>query len=96
MSNKSIAISWASKQVKSASGFVYSNAFFKPFSNTNTRKKIVEELKLQNVVVWTDTKDGAFLFKKGDSRLKIHTVGNQQGAIWCEGDNRMILPIVEV
>lgn len=92
MSNKHIAINWAIKTVKQSTGFVYSDQFFRPFSNIETRKKISRVLLINNVVVWPDPVEGAFLFKKNDSRLKIITDGGHQGAVWQEGSNVMVLP----
>lgn len=101
MSNKSIAINWAQKQVQAASGFVYSDVFFKPFTNLDTRKKIVNELAKVNVVVWSDTKQGAFIFRKNDSRLNIVSDGTIQVGAWTEGADTdsprvMILPAIPV
>jgi hypothetical protein len=101
MSNKSIAINWAQKQVRSARGFVYSDAFFKPFTNLDTRKKITRELAKVNVVVWSDTKDGAFIFRKSDSRLEIVSDGQIQVGVWTQGADTespqvIILPAMPV
>ena len=93
MSNKHIAIGWAKKQVNSASGFIYSDQFFRPFTNLGTRRKIVKVLFDNNVIAWTDTKDGAFLFRRGDPRLLINTCGDTQAGIWMEDDKMMILPL---
>ena len=99
MSNKSLAINWAQKQVRATTGFVYSDAFFKPFTNQDTRKKITRELAKVNVVVWSDTKDGAFIFRKSDSRLQIVSDGQIQVGAWTEGADTespkvMILPAI--
>jgi hypothetical protein len=101
MSNKSIAINWAQKQVRATTGFVYSDAFFKPFTNLDTRKKITRDLAKVNVVVWSDTKDGAFIFRKSDSRLQIVSDGQVQVGAWTEGADTespkvMILPAIPV
>lgn len=94
MSNKNIAIQWATKQIKKATGFVYSDQFFSPFTNPDTRNKIVQELLSKGVVVWSDLKGGAFLFKKGDSRLKTSTNGVIKVGAWIEGNQILILPEV--
>lgn len=91
-SNKHIAISWAIKQVTVASGFVYSDKFFGPFSALNNRNKIVTELEKKGVIAWSDTKEGAFLFKKNDRRLSIVKKNNVQIGMWIEGENVMLLP----
>lgn len=91
MSNKHIAINWAVKQVKAASGFVYSDQFFSPFSES-MKKKIATELSKYGVLVWGDTKQGAFLFKCNDKRLLRNTNGTQEAAVWHETDKIMILP----
>lgn len=92
MSNKKIAIKWATEQVNLASGFVYSDQFFKPFTNFDTRKKIINQLYENNVIAWTDTKDGAFLFKRNDSRLRIESNGQIQAGVWMEDENILLLP----
>jgi len=95
MSNKHIAISWAAKQVKAASGFVYSDKFFGPFNET-MKAKIAAELLKFGVVAWSDTLQGAFLFKSSDKRLLRQSDGNYEAAIWCEGDKYLCLPIRKV
>ena len=92
MSNKNIAINWAIKTVKKASGFVYSDQFFQPFSNPETRDKIEGELLANNIVVWSDQYGGAFLFNKNDPRLTISNHGQLKGAVWIDGDNVLVLP----
>ena len=92
MSNKHIAINWAVKQTKNASGFVYSDKFFEPFTNINSRNKITKELLARNVIVWTDTKDGAFLFKQNDPRLIVETDGEIKVGIWMEEKKVLFLP----
>lgn len=92
MSNKQIAINWATQQVKRATGFVYSDQFFAPFSNQNTRAKIALELLSKNVLVWPDPQDGAFLFKKNDPRLTMETDGNIRVGYWMENDSILVLP----
>ena len=96
MSNKHIAINWAVIQTKKATGFVYSNKFFEPFTNVDTRNKITKELLARNVIVWTDTKDGAFLFKKGDSRLTVESDGKTKVGVWMEDENILLLPATQV
>ena len=96
MSNKKIAITWADKTTKKATGFVYSDRFFEPFTNPQTRSKIVNELLNRNVIVWSDTQEGAFLFKKGDARLKVVSDGNIKIGSWTENDNIMILPALSI
>ena len=91
MSNKNIAIQWATKQIKIATGFVYSDQFFMPFTNPDTRKKIVSELLTKNIVVWPDPINGAFLFKKDDPRLTIASDGVVKVGSWIEGENIMLL-----
>ncbi len=95
MSNYRIAIMWAEQTTKLTTGFVYSDRFFEPFSNKKVRKSIVSELLKKNVVVWSDSKLGAFLFKRGDVRLTINKHQNLMSGIWTEGDNMIILPTVE-
>ena len=92
MSNKKIAIKWATEQVNSASGFVYSDQFFKPFNNFDTRKKIINQLYENNVIAWSDTKDGAFLFKRNDARLHIESNGYIKAAAWIEEEKILLLP----
>lgn len=92
MSNKQIAINWATKQVNQATGFVYSDKFFIPFTNPHTRNKITNDLLSKNVVVWPDNFEGAFLFKKGDPRLKIHSNGTLKAGVWIENENILLLP----
>jgi hypothetical protein len=96
MSNKHIAINWAVQQTKNATGFVYSNKFFEPFTNFDTRKKITNELLARNVIVWTDTRDGAFLFRKGDSRLTIKSDGKTKVGVWMEDEKILVLPATQV
>lgn len=92
MSNKQIAINWAANQVKQATGFVYSDQFFAPFSNQQTRAKITSELLSKNVLVWPDPQHGAFLFKKNDPRLTMETNGAIRVGYWMEDDSILILP----
>ena len=92
MSNKKIAINWATKQVNSASGFVYSDQFFKPFINFDTRKKIINQLYENNVIAWSDTKDGAFLFKRNDARLHIESNDHIKAGAWIEDEIIILLP----
>jgi len=92
MSNKHIAIKWATTQAKTAGSFVYSDQFFKPFTNLSTRRKIVQELAKQGVIAWTDTKEGAFLFRSGDARLTIESKDGVRVGAWCENGNIMVLP----
>lgn len=94
MSNKNIAITWADKTTKQATGFVYSDRFFEPFTNPQTRSKIVNELLNRNVIVWSDNQTGAFLFKKGDSRLSIEFNGQYKVGVWSENGNLMLLPAI--
>ena len=94
MSNKNIAINWAIKTVKKASGFVYSDLFFQPFSNPETRNRIEAELLANNIVVWPDQSGGAFLFNKNDPRLTVSSHGQLKGAIWIENDNVLVLPSI--
>jgi len=92
MSNKHIAIKWATATLKTAPSFVYSDQFFKPFSNQITRRKITQELAKNGVVVWTDTKEGAFLFRANDKRLMIAKEADVKVAIYHDGENTMVLP----
>ena len=96
MSNKHIAISWAVQQTNKTTGFVYSDKFFEPFSNFDTRNKISKELLDRNVIVWTDTRDGAFLFRKDDSRLTVQSNGKIKVGIWMENENILMLPATQV
>lgn len=96
MNNKQIAINWANKTVKGATGFVYSDSFFKPFNSQYTRNKIINELASKGVVVWSDTNGGAFLFKNGDTRLSINNNGQHKVGIWCENNNLLVLPAIPV
>jgi hypothetical protein len=91
MSNKHIAINWAITTVKNASGFVYSDQFFRPFTNQSTRKKIRQELEKRNILVWGLAKDGALLFRANDPRLKVHIENGYRVGTWTEGENIMIL-----
>ena len=95
MSNKHIAINWASKTVRSTRRLVYSDKFFQPFSNPATRQKIVRELDRVGVTVWSDTKIGAFLIPKNDSRLTVSTDGQVKIGAWCDGETIVMLPAVE-
>ena len=92
--NKLIAIKWATDSVKNCPSFVYSDQFFKPFSNPSTQKKISAELDKLNVVVWSDTKGGAFLFRKNDKRLTVVAHGQFKSGTWIENSNVMILPLI--
>lgn len=96
MSNKHIAITWAKKQVSFATGLVYSDQFFKPFTNIVTRKKIAKELLENNVIVWSDSKDGAFLFKKGDPRLIINSNDEFLVGMWHGKDKLISLPTIKL
>lgn len=96
MSNKHIAIKWATATVKQAPSFVYSDQFFKPFSNQITRRKITQELAKNGVVVWTDTKEGAFLFRASDTRLTIAKEADVKVGIYHDGENVMVLPAIPV
>ena len=96
MSNKKIAIKWAIEQVNSASGFVYSDQFFKPFTDIDARKNIINQLYTNNVIAWSDTKEGAFLFKKDDSRLHIESNGHLKAGAWIEGEKILLLPSMYV
>ena len=96
MSNKHIAINLAVQQTKNTAGFVYSDKFFEPFSNFETRNKITSELLKRNVIAWTDTKNGAFLFRKDDSRLTVHSDGNNKVGIWIEDENILMLPATQI
>jgi hypothetical protein len=96
MSNKHIAIKWATATVKTAPSFVYSNQFFKPFSNQITRRKITQELAKNGVVVWTDTKEGAFLFRANDPRLTIAKDATTKVGSYIDGETVMILPAMPV
>jgi|688.fasta_scaffold1436020_1 hypothetical protein len=91
MSNKHIAIKWATATVKTAPSFVYSDQFFKPFSNEITRRKISEELAKNGVVVWSDTKEGAFLFRASDTRLQIIKDAKANVKIGAYSDNGNVL-----
>ena len=95
MSNKHMAINWASKMVRSTRKLVYSDKFFQPFSNLTTRQKIVRELDQAGVVVWSDTKIGAFLIPKNDSRLTVSTDGQVKIGAWCDGETIVMLPVLE-
>ena len=92
ISNKKIAIDWATKSVREATGFVYSDQFFMPFSRQETCLEIAEELLDQGVHVWPDLKQGAFLFKKNDPRLVLSFQEKCVGGAWLEGNNVLILP----
>ena len=94
MSNKHIAIKWATATVNTAPTFVYSDQFFKPFSNQKTCHKIALELLKNGVVVWPDTKEGAFLFRANDPRLKIVGDANVKIGIYHDGENIMTLPAI--
>jgi len=96
MSNKHIAIKWATATVKAAPSFVYSDQFFKPFSNQKTCHKIALELLKNGVVVWPDTKEGAFLFRANDPRLMIAKEADVKVAVYHDGENTMILPAIPV
>ena len=96
MSNKHIAIKWATATVKAAPSFVYSDQFFKPFSNQITRRKITQELAKNGVVVWTDTKEGAFLFRANDTRLTIAKDANTKIGVYADGESMMFLPAIPV
>jgi hypothetical protein len=96
MSNKHIAINWAVQQTKNTTGFVYSDKFFEPFTNFNTRNKITQELLARNVIAWTDTRDGVFLFNKGDSRLTVESDGKIKVGVWMEDENILVLPATQV
>lgn len=96
MSNKHIAINWAVQQTNKTNGFVYSDKFFEPFSNFDTRNKISKELLDRNVIAWTDTKDGAFLFRKNDSRLTVKSDGKTRVGMWIKNENVLLLPATEV
>jgi hypothetical protein len=101
MSNKTIAINWAQKQVRAASGFVYSDEFFRPFTNPDTQRRIIQELDQRNVTVWPDTKQGAFLFRKNDSRLTVETDGTIRVGVWIQDQDTdepkvLMLPAVVV
>ena len=96
MSNKHIAINWAVQQTKKATGFVYSDKFFEPFTNLDTRNKITKELLARNIIAWTDTRDGAFLFRKDDSRLTVESDGKTKVGVWMEEENILMLPATQV
>lgn len=96
MSNKKIAVQWAIEQVNIATGFVYSDQFFRPFKSIDTYKMIIKELFNKNIIVWFDNKEGAFLFKKNDPRLHIQNEGNVQFGWWQEEENIFLLPITYV
>ena len=96
MNNKKIAITWAIEQVNIATGFVYSDQFFRPFKSIDTHKMIIRELYKNNVIVWFDTKEGAFLFKRNDSRLRIESNGQIQVGLWMEDENILLLPSMYV
>ena len=92
MSNKHIAISWAENSVKNNKSLVYSDQFFKPFSNTKTRKKIVDTLDKNGIVAWSDSKDGAFLFRKNDPRCIVSENNNYRAAVWEDNGNLIVFP----
>ena len=94
MSNQDIAINWAISTVNIATGFVYSNQFFKPFSSEESGDKIIEKLLDNGVVLWPDQKQGAFIFKKNDPRLVLSFQEKCVGGAWLDGDNTMILPTI--
>lgn len=99
MSNANIAVKWAKEEVKTASGFIYSDEFFIPMGTEftkSTQRKITAELAVSGVTVWPDTKGGAFLFKSTDKRLRVTTINSQKVATWIENGNVMVLPIVKV
>ena len=96
MSNKHIAIEWAAREIRRTPGFIYSDQFFQPFSNQQTRAKIVQELEKRGVYVCSDTKEGAFIFRKNDSRFRFIEAEGLRGGVWQEGENVMILPLVPV
>ena len=93
MSNKHIAINWATKMVKDSKKLVFSDQFFQPFTNVKTREKIVKELDARGVIVWANpANDNAFLMRKGDARLTVHSDGKIRVAIWADGNNLTVLP----
>ena len=94
MSNKDIAVKFAKDMINDSTGFVYSDQFFKPFGQ-DARRAIVRELDQQNILAWWDTKQGAFIFRKDDSRLHLTVEKNQVGGYWLEDTNIMLLPILE-
>jgi len=98
MSNKDIAIKFAKEMLEESPGFVYSDKFFQPFGK-GVRHAIIRELDKIDIIAWSDTKQGAFLFHKNDNRLAITELENHKGAVWTEtvGDTPrvMILPILE-
>lgn len=94
MSNKHIAIKWATATVKTAPSFVYSDQFFKPFSNEITRRKISDELAKNGVIVWSDTKEGAFLFRANDTRLQIVKDANVKSGVYSDNNNILMLPTI--
>lgn len=96
MSNKHIAITWAVKQTNNTTGFVYSEKFFEPFTNFDTRNNITKELLVKNIIAWTDTRDGAFLFKKNDPRLTVESDGKIKVGVWMEDENILLLPATQV
>ena len=95
MSNKHIAIKWATATVKTAPSFVYSDQFFKPFSNESTRRKITQELAKNGVLVWSDTKEGAFLFRANDPKLTIKQDANVKVGMYVD-ENVLMLPALAI
>lgn len=96
MCNKQITISWAESAIQSATGFVYSDKFFEPFNKESTRSEIIDELFKRDIVVWPDTKRGAFLFKKDDPRLYKLSRNEVQVGAWVESSNVLLLPTIEL
>lgn len=94
MGNRQIAIKWAKEQVKAAKTFVYSDGFFAPFSGSMCNK-ITQELKSCGITVWHDTKQGAFLFRSNDPRLKVSSNDTAEVGAWCDEENAniLILPV---
>jgi len=95
MSNKHIAIKWATATVKTAPSFVYSDQFFTPFSNESTRRKITQELAKNGVLVWSDTKEGAFLFRANDPKLTIKQDANVKVGMYVD-ENVLMLPALAI
>lgn len=70
MNNKQIAVAWAKQAVSTGQRFIMSDEYFKPF-NGGVRRAIIRELAADGIVAWDFNNDGAFLFNKGDSRVRI-------------------------
>lgn len=88
--NKAIAIKWAIQMVNTNKP-VMSDEFFAPFSK-KVRANIISELKQKhNVLAWTMQKNGAFLCKLSDSRLKMVSDATLEAGVWVDEDSATVI-----